>query len=173
MLELILITRLLFSGSPDIPLKDIVKLPPRPDQSIIECKDVAWENETLTLTKNKRVHSKLAPFISQAIDEATTNGYQLQITSAYRTCAEQGRLRATACGIGDYNLYQKPIDLCLPPTEPAGRSLHNEGLAVDFACRGYGFFQSSPCYAWLKQNSERFQLREHRLEPWHWSTTGK
>lgn len=173
MLELLLISKLLFSGTPNIPLENIVSLPPRPDQAIIECKDSAWENKTLIQTNNKRVHIRLAPFVAEAISEADSKGYQLEITSGYRTCAEQARLRANACGIGDYNLYQKPIDLCLPPTEPAGRSLHNEGLAVDFACRGYGFFQVSPCYAWLKQNAERFQLREHRLEPWHWSTTGK
>ena len=52
-------------------------------------------------------------------------------------------------------------------------SLHNEGLAVDLACNGYGFFESSPCYGWLKTNSTRYHLTEHELEPWHWSTTGK
>lgn len=173
MLELLTITTILLSNISTSSYFDLQTLPPRPDQSLIECHTAKWESENLTGEKNKAIHIKLAPYINRAVVEASASGNQLLITSAYRSCEQQAQLRANACGVGDYNLYQKPIDLCLPPTEPAGRSLHNEGLAVDFACRGYGYFQSSPCYAWLKQNAENFQLREHQLEPWHWSTTGK
>lgn len=148
-------------------------VPPKPNQASITCHDATWEDENLQTISGLRIHKKLLPFIQQLQTEGRANGFSITINSAYRNCSEQGTLRALACGIGDYNLYQKPINLCLPPTEPAGKSLHNEGLAVDLACYGYSLFEYSPCYNWLKQNASKFHLVEHELEPWHWSTTGK
>lgn len=149
------------------------QLPARPSQEQISCHDDSWRESTLTsITVGKQLDEKLAPFVEKALTDASTAGYRLVINSGYRSCDEQQRLRIAACGLGDYNLHKKPIDLCLPPTEPAGKSLHNEGLAVDFACSGYGLFESSPCYIWLKANARTYHLYEHRLEPWHWSTTG-
>lgn len=148
-------------------------LPPRTDPANVQCHDDAWQNTNLvTVEGSFKLQTKLAPFVKQALADARDDGYNLQINSTYRTCTEQQSLRISACGSGDYNLYIKPIDLCLPPTEPAGKSLHNEGLAVDFKCGGYGLFENSPCYTWLKQNGYMYHLYEHRLEPWHWSTTG-
>ncbi|MBP9738905.1 M15 family metallopeptidase [Candidatus Saccharibacteria bacterium] len=149
------------------------KLPPRPDQSTISCHDQVWVDENLSSVGQFKTQNKLAPFVSNMITESTKNGTRILINSAYRSCPEQEKLRISACGIGQYNQYQKPIDLCLPPTEPAGKSLHNEGLALDFACSGYSVFEYSPCYTWLKKNGSRFHLYEHRLEAWHWSTTGQ
>lgn len=149
------------------------QLPPRPSQDQIRCFDATEQKQVLTpVSTGTLVHKKLAPFVERVITDAAASGHTLTITSGYRSCQEQQRLRISACGAGEYNLTQKPIDLCFPPTEPAGRSLHNEGLAVDFACAGYGFFANSPCYTWLKANSSTYHLYEHRLEPWHWSTTG-
>lgn len=149
------------------------ELPPRPGQSMIECHDVAWVADNLTDAGSFKLQKKFAPFVERAITDSKTNYYQLQISSSYRTCPEQKQLRISACGLGDYNLNIKPIDLCFPPTEPAGKSLHNEGLAVDFKCSGYGVFDSSPCLLWLRKNGYKYHLYEHRLEPWHWSTTGQ
>ncbi len=148
-------------------------IPPKPDQSAILCHDASWGQANLAPLGNHEVHKKLLPFLQRMITDGEGQGHSLTINSGYRTCSEQGSLRAMACGIGDYNLYRKPINLCLPPTEPAGRSLHNEGLAVDLACAGYGVFEYSPCYRWLKTASPAYHLAEHALEPWHWSTTGK
>lgn len=150
----------------------VSQLPPRPDPSSITCHNNAWRGQALdTVEANFKLNKKLAPFVKQALQDARAKGYDLEFNSTYRSCAEQQSLRIAACGSGDYNLYVKPIDLCLPPTEPAGQSLHNEGLAVDFKCGGYGLFESSPCYSWLKDNGYKYHLYEHRLEPWHWSTT--
>ena len=148
-------------------------IPPKPEQSAIVCHDKSWEAANLAQLDGVKVHKKLLPFLKTMMTDGVEQGNRLSINSGYRTCDEQGNLRAMACGIGDYNLYQKPINLCLPPTEPAGRSLHNEGLAVDLACAGYGVFQYSPCYRWLKTASPAYHIAEHALEPWHWSTTGK
>lgn len=170
--QLIAASGLLLAGTQSA-LQYVKTLPPRPDQTNIQCHDANWEAETLADIQGSKVHKKLAPFVVKLLSDAQQAGHTLTITSAHRTCAYQGQLRALSCGTGDYNMTLKPIDECSPPTEPAGRSLHNEGLAVDFACSGYGVFASSPCYRWLKNYAARYHLFEHRLEPWHWSTTGK
>lgn len=176
MLEL-MVTLLALSGSLSVYGGGINQLaetlPPRPGQDMIECHDESWASENLTDTGGFKVQKKLAPFVDQALADSKQNSAQLQISSAYRDCQEQKQLRISACGLGDYNLYQKPIDFCLPPTEPAGKSLHNEGLAIDFKCYGYGVFESSPCLTWLRSNGFKYHLYEHRLEPWHWSTTSQ
>ncbi len=157
----------------DIILQTAGSIPPQPSQDIIACRDASWEEEHLDPLGTMRLHKKLLPFVQQLQTDSQAADLTIVVKSAYRNCAEQGTLRAAACGLGDYNLYQKPINLCIPPTEPAGRSLHNEGLAVDLACQGYGLFEYSPCYSWLQANGAKYYLREHALEAWHWSTTGK
>jgi D-alanyl-D-alanine carboxypeptidase-like protein len=148
-------------------------LPPMPDQTQIACRDGLWEKQNLTEVEGARAHTKLAPFVSAALSDARRQYVGLNISIAYRTCDHQLALRKMNCGLGDFNIYQKPSDLCTPPTEPAGKSLHNEGLALDFYCYGYSLFENSPCYTWLKTNGKTYHLYNHALEAWHWSTTGK
>lgn len=150
----------------------VEQLPPAPDQSTLHCRDEAWVSQQITPVENAGVHRKLAPFVTKALRDARANNVPLQITVAHRSCAFQEQLRAQNCGLGDFNLYQKPSEQCTPPTEPAGKSMHNEGLAIDFNCLGYGLIETSPCYTWLKENGGKYHLKEHALEPWHWSTTG-
>src|SRR6476620_5769740 len=83
-------------------------LPPRPDPATITCHDKSWEDATLVPIKTAKLHRRFAPFVELAIKDAANSGYSLVINSAYRTCPEQKQLRITACGVGDYNLYQKP-----------------------------------------------------------------
>ena len=147
-------------------------LPPQPTQDQVSCHDASWEKAYLVPLEGFRIHKALDPYIKKLLQEGRSAGAPIRLSSAYRDCKEQGGLRAAACGIGNYNLYVKPIIACAPPTEPAGRSLHNEGLAVDLACQGYSVFQYSPCYTWMKLHHSAYQLQEHQLEAWHWSTTG-
>jgi LAS superfamily LD-carboxypeptidase LdcB len=148
-------------------------LPPAPDQTLISCHDAAWGSSHLAPVAGNQIHTKLAPFVEALITEAQSQAVPMAITVAYRSCEYQLQLRGANCGLGDYNLYQKPSNLCTPPTEPAGKSFHNDGLAIDFACSGYALFEYSPCYPWLQNNAFRYHLKNHALEPWHWSTTGK
>lgn len=150
----------------------IETLPPAPEQSSLACRDDAWVAENIVTVENGLVHRQLAPLVEQMLTDARTAGVPLQITVGYRSCIFQQQLRAQNCGLGDFNLYQKPSEQCTPPTEPAGKSMHNEGLAIDFHCVGYGLIQNSPCYTWLKEHGATYHLKEHVLEPWHWSTTG-
>lgn len=154
-------------------VQQIQTLPPVPDQSVVRCHDAAWEQTNLSSVSGMPMHKKLSPLVQKLLIDAQTQFVPMTINVAYRTCDYQLQLRGANCGLGDYNLYQKPSEQCNPPTEPAGRSLHNEGLAIDFACSGYAFFESSPCLTWLKQNAASYNLYNHELEAWHWSTTGK
>ncbi len=147
-------------------------VPPQPAQTAIVCHDAAWEEANLQPLTGARVQSKLVPFAQKLLQEARTAGANLGITSAYRSCAQQLALRTQACGIGTYNLYQKPSEQCNPPTEPPGESMHQEGLAIDFSCTGYSLFETSPCLTWLQNNGAKYHLYNHELEAWHWSTTG-
>lgn len=147
-------------------------LPPIPKQAQITCHDTQWEDENLVTLEGTQIHRQLAPFIKSMLFEARGAGSPLQINVAYRSCAYQLQLRGANCGLGDYNLYQKPSNLCSPPTEPAGSSLHNEGLAIDFACSGYALIENSPCLTWLQNNAVRYHLLNRASEAWHWSTTG-
>lgn len=150
----------------------VESVPPAPARELIQCHNKEWETATLVNHSGALIHQKLAPFVEKMQLDAKRAGHVFTITSSYRTCDFQARLRARSCGTGEYNMLIKPIKECSPPTEPAGKSLHNEGLAVDFACQGYSYFQNSPCYNWLKARGFLYHLYEHQLEPWHWSTTG-
>ncbi len=150
----------------------VAALPPAPDQSQLACRDLAWEAQNLVPVTGSRIHKELAPLATNLITEARTEGIGMSIAVAYRNCDFQLQLRSMNCGTGDYNLYQKPSNLCTPPTEPAGKSMHNEGLAIDFTCDGYSLFEYSPCLTWLKQHADKYHLFNHSIEAWHWSTTG-
>ncbi len=161
------------AGSAQAVLSNAPLLPPAPDQTYVQCHDSNWENSHLVSVAGSNVHAKLAPFVAKLLNTASTEGVPMAITVAYRSCEYQLMLRGANCGLGDYNLYQKPSNLCSPPTEPAGKSLHNEGVAIDFACNGYMLFEYSPCYTWLQGHGHEYHLKNHALEAWHWSTTGK
>ncbi len=147
-------------------------LPPLPQQSSLKCRDAAWESTHLSGVAGDRLHTKLAPYVTELITKARSEGVGMSISTAYRNCEYQLQLRSLNCGLGEYNLYKKPSAECTPPTEAPGRSMHNEGLAIDFSCDGYNIFEYSPCFPWLKQHAKTYHLRNHSVEPWHWSTTG-
>ena len=151
----------------------LVALPPTPHQDAIICQNATWEAQNLLAVDGQVVHKKLQPYVLAMFTDAKQDGHTLSVTSAYRTCDQQKSLRIQNCGSSQYDLTLKPINQCTVPTEPAGHSLHNAGLAVDLACSGYGQFEGSPCYQWVRKHGQKYRLFEHKLEPWHWSTTGQ
>lgn len=151
---------------------DLKQVPPAPPIEQIACHDENWQKQNLLELENNKIEKKWHPHIKNLLNDGRTQGYPLTFNSAYRTCPQQAELRKLACGDGDYNLNTRPSEECSPPTEPAGKSLHNEGLAVDIKCTGFSVFESSPCYGWLMQNGYKYYLINRPREPWHWSTTG-
>lgn len=132
------------------------------------CQTPALHNFNLMELEGTKLNSLLYLQISQILKEARSAGKPIGLTSSFRTCTEQTQLRQQNCPSLD-----SPAENCSPETEKPGDSLHNYGLAIDFKCDGYPVFGSSPCYTWLTQNAERFKLKRHISEPWHWSFTGR
>ena len=94
----------------------------------------------------------------------------LMISSAWRSTSRQAELRVeNSCGTGEADIHN-PDAVCLIPTARPGFSMHNAGLAIDFAnCPTRG----TPCFNWLSRNMPSGLLVNLPVEPWHWSTNGQ
>ncbi|HEU5151632.1 MAG TPA: M15 family metallopeptidase [Iamia sp.] len=90
--------------------------------------------------------------------------------SAYRDSSRQVELRKQNCGTSRYDIWEKPASQCSPPTAIPGTSMHEKGMAIDFASCST---RTTACYRWLAANASRFGLRNLPSEPWHWSTNGR
>ncbi len=120
-----------------------------------------------------QVARKIAPQVEALLAAAEGEGVRLS-GWGYRSTARQIELRKQHCGTSDYDIYQKPASQCTPPTAPPGRSMHEQGLAIDFTYNGAGIpTQSNPGFQWLARNAVRFGLYNLPSEPWHWSVNGK
>ena len=94
----------------------------------------------------------------------------LMLSSTWRSMSRQAELRVeNGCGAGEADIHN-PDAVCRIPTARPGFSMHNAGLAVDFAnCPTRG----TPCFNWLTDNMPAGFLVNLPEEPWHWSTNGQ
>ena len=89
-----------------------------------------------------------------------------------------GRLKVVKLDVernpATYKTYgEMPSWECSPPVARPGRSMHEQGLAIDFTADGDLIrSRSRPAFIWLAANAERFGFYSLPSEPWHWSTTG-
>lgn len=93
---------------------------------------------------------------------AIKSGYDIKISSSYRTHHEQRRLR------------RKKKKLAAK----AGYSKHQAGTAIDIHGTTYKCRKKKKCkselYYWLKQNAPRYGfVNDVKGEPWHWSFIGQ
>lgn len=115
-----------------------------------------------------RVHRLIAADVAELVAAARADGVRLD-GWGHRDALRQIELRRAHCG-GSYALvFDAPAASCRPPTARPGRSMHERGLAVDFASCST---RSNPCYRWLAANAARYGLFNLPSEPWHWSTNG-
>ena len=99
----------------------------------------------------KIVPKEIAVYLRPMFQAAAAEGVTLQVTSGFRTLAEQERLKAE----DPYNAAR------------AGRSPHQRGFAVDMNTRGPGQ------YEWLVKNAYRYGfVRTVIRERWHWEYRG-
>jgi LAS superfamily LD-carboxypeptidase LdcB len=133
-----------------------------------ECLKKELRNFNLQEIEGVKINLLLYFQTKQVLKEAREAGLPLSLTSTHRTCQEQTQLRNQNCPSPT-----SQVEICTPPTEKPGDSLHNYGMAVDFKCEGYPIFGNSPCYTWLKDNAPKFKLKQRPEEPWHWSLTGR
>lgn len=83
----------------------------------------------------------------------------------FRSYEEQIALRKAHCA----DWQNTPANSCRPPTAKPGKSMHEEGLAVDFRNSSN---RGTAVYAWLHANASRFGIINLESEPWHWSVNG-
>jgi len=118
-----------------------------------------------------QVAASLAPGLQALLNAAAAAGFNLT-GGGYRDPAAQIAVRRNNCGSSDYAIYQAPASSCHPPTAPPGTSMHERGLAIDFAVNGHTVGRGDAAFAWLKANAASFGLYNLPAEPWHWSTNG-
>jgi hypothetical protein len=117
-----------------------------------------------TITVHRLIEGRVTALIAAAAaDGVALNGW------GYRDAMRQVELRRAHCG-GSYDaVFHMPSSSCRPPTARPGRSMHERGLAVDFAnCSS----RSSGCYQWLAEHAAAYGLFNLPSEPWHWSVNG-
>ena len=118
------------------------------------------------------VAEEIADNLAALLAAADRDGVTLD-GSGYRDSATQIFLRKQHCGTSDYAIWDMPSSDCSPPVARPGRSMHEQGLAVDFIV-GSDLIRSrsTSAYGWLVANANRFGFYNLPSEPWHWSTTG-
>jgi LAS superfamily LD-carboxypeptidase LdcB len=119
------------------------------------------------------VNAEIADQLAAMLAAAAADGITLS-GGGWRSPDEQIAIRMSVCGTSEYAIWEMPSWECSPPVARPGRSMHEQGLAVDFTS-GSGDLvrsRSDPVFAWLAANAERFGFYNLPSEPWHWSTTG-
>ena len=118
------------------------------------------------------VHTSIAGNVRNLLNAATAAGLNLD-GGGYRDPAAQIETRRNNCGPTYYDIYEKPSSQCSPPTARPGRSMHEQGRAIDFRSnRSLITSRSNPAFVWLSNNAARYGFYNLPSEPWHWSTNG-
>lgn len=126
----------------------------------------------LTTVRGITVASSIAGQLASLLAASDKAGLVLS-GGGYRAPQAQIAVRQANCGPTNYDIYEKPASQCSPPTAKPGSSMHERGLAVDFANRGSTISsRSNPAFIWLSGNAGRYGFRNLPSEPWHWSTNG-
>jgi len=111
--------------------------------------------QTASVGNGKVMRSDAAAAFNRMKRDAAAQGITLTANSAFRTNAEQTRLRrAWENGTGN-------------PADRPGYSNHQGGISVDVAnARTY----SSENYRWLRNHAREYGfVNNAKTEPWHWS----
>ena len=118
------------------------------------------------------VNADIAEDVDALLTAAAADGIDLS-GWGYRSSDSQIALREAHCGTTDYDIWEKPASQCSPPTAIPGRSMHEQGRAIDFTYDGRTITsRSSPGYLWLDEHAASYGLFNLPSEPWHWSTNG-
>ncbi len=98
--------------------------------------------------------------INRLMADAKTSLNAKLCGSGGRSSQRQIELRRAHCGPTEFDIYKKRASLCRPPTAIPGRSMHEQGLAIDFTCNGQSIkSRSGPCWDWLVANAGRYGLK--------------
>ncbi len=118
------------------------------------------------------VNADIADDVDALLTAAAADGIALS-GWGYRSSDSQIALREAHCGSTEYGIWEKPASACSPPTAIPGRSMHEQGRAIDLTYQGRTITsRSSPAYLWLDDHASSYGLFNLPSEPWHWSTNG-
>lgn len=126
--------------------------------------------------KDLQIHSKVYPFLKDMLEEAESDGVNIQIASAYRSFSTQASLKSNyavkyGTGANTFSADQ-------------GFSEHQLGTTLDFSNKtlqsNFINFEQSQSYKWLTENAYRFGFvlsypknnKYYIFEPWHWRFVG-
>lgn len=119
------------------------------------------------------VHTTIVENIRRLLIDAAADGVELS-GGGYRSSASQIATRRANCGSTNYAIYEMPSSRCSPPTARPGRSMHEQGMAIDFTSNGKLIrSRSGSGWNWLAANAARYGLKNLPAEPWHWSINGR
>ncbi|MDP8987706.1 MAG: M15 family metallopeptidase [Actinomycetota bacterium] len=122
----------------------------------------------LTTVRGITVDTTIAGAVEALLAAAERDGIVLAGTG-HRDAARQVELRQAHCGVTDYAIHHAPSSACSPPTARPRTSMHEQGLAIDFADCAH----ATPCFQWLAAHAGAYGLYNLASEPWHWSTSGR
>jgi hypothetical protein len=114
------------------------------------------------------VNASLVGGLARLLAAASADGVHLG-GGGFRSNSEQIKLRSVN-GCPDLT---SSASTCAVPTAPPGKSMHEWGLAIDFAVGGQTIGRGSPAKAWLDAHSASFGLHPLSSEAWHFSVNGK
>lgn len=141
--------------------------------------DLSVIKEDYKYNKNKEllIHSGVAPFLDELMDNAKKEEIDLKILSAYRSFGEQSAIKSNytvtyGTGANKFSADQ-------------GYSEHQLGTTIDFTTQETGndfsMFKDTKAYSWLLKNAHKYGFilsypennEYYEFEPWHWRFVGK
>lgn len=131
-------------------------------------------NESL----DKKVHTKMKPFLEDMLQDALDDGVEIWVVSAYRSFYEQQQVK------GSYTItYGSGANAF---SADQGYSEHQLGTTLDFTTSGmggglYASFENTPAFQWLEKNAHKYGFTlsypknnvYYEYEPWHWRFVGE
>lgn len=145
----------------------IAALPRHPSGTLV--RSAGGDDVELVTIEGITVAASIAPNLAAMLAVAAADGIELT-GWGYRSFAAQIDLRRSHCGETDEDVWRKPPSACNPPTAVPGTSLHERGLAVDFAGLTA---RNDPRFVWLAEHAAEFGFFNLPSEPWHWSVDGR
>jgi D-alanyl-D-alanine carboxypeptidase len=126
--------------------------------------------------KDQYFHGDAIDFLTDMLDEASEDGVEIKIVSAYRSFDEQAELKGQFTQVYGSGANTFSAD--------QGYSEHQLGTAVDLTdpitSGTYTSFASTESYRWLQDNAYKFGFilsypednNFYIYEPWHWRFVG-
>ncbi len=141
-----------------------------------ELEDVPLEYK-IRADKNIQILEDIEPFLVDMLEDATDDGINLRVISAFRSFEEQMSLKSAYVTQYGSGANQFSAD--------QGYSEHQLGTTLDFGTPevtgAYMSFESTTAFEWLQNNAHKYGFilsypkgnSYYQYEPWHWRFVGR